>query len=67
MLLDFPASGNRNKTSGMFGAVGSNGNSWVSSPNGATQGYKLNFNSGNVNPLNTWYRSESLPVRCIRD
>ena len=33
--------------------VGGNGYYWSASPNTATNGYNLNFNSGNVNPQNS--------------
>lgn len=46
--------------------VGSNGNHWSSSPNSATNGYNLNFNSGNVNPSNNNNRANGFPVRCVK-
>ena len=60
-----PASGNRNNNNGTMNNVGSNGNYWSSTPNSATNGYNLNFNSGNVNPSNNNNRTNGFPVRCV--
>ena len=46
--------------------VGSNGNYWSSSPNSTDNGYYLNFNSGNLNPLNNNNRSNGFSARCVR-
>ena len=65
-LLIFPASGYLNSGSGAFTNVGSNGYYWSCSPNNATNGYNLNFNSGNVNPSNNNNRAYGFPVRCVQ-
>lgn len=61
-----PASGNRNNSNGGLNNVGSNGYYWSASPNSATNGYNLNFNSTNVNPSNNNNRTNGFPVRCVR-
>ncbi len=63
-----PASGYRHATSGALTNVGSEGDSWSASPNAedSDNAGNLNFNSGNVNPLNNTNRSNGLPVRCAR-
>ena len=58
-----PAAGNRSGTS--VNNVGSNGNYWSSTPNGATNAYNLNFNSGNVNPANNNNRYNGFSVRLV--
>ena len=63
----FPASGHRSSSIGHFGAVGTSGNSWLTTLYDSTYGYKLHFHSGAVDPINYYYRSEGLPVRCIID
>ena len=60
------ASGYRNNSSGALNNVGSNGNYWSSAPNSATNAYNLNFNSGNVNPLNNNNRANGFLVRPVR-
>lgn len=67
-LLSLAASGYRNRTSGAPTNVGSNGNSWSSSPNssGSANAGNLNFNATNVNPLNNNGRANGFPVRCVR-
>ena len=67
-LLDVPAAGYRNAETGALTNVGTNGYSLSSSPlssGSANMGY-LNFNSGNVNPVNSWYRSAGFTVRCVQ-
>ena len=61
-----PASGYRNRTSGGLNNVGSNGNYWSSAVNSAANAYNLNFNSGNVNPLNNNNRANGFAVRPVR-
>ena len=56
------AAGYRNRTSGALGNVGSNGNWWTFAPNSQTNARYLNFNSGNVNPLNTNNRANGYGV-----
>jgi hypothetical protein len=63
----FPATGNRNNTSGALNNVGSNGNYWSDTPNSATNGYNLNFNAGWVNPSNNNNRANGFAARCISE
>ena len=65
-LIGRSASGNRNRTSGALNNVGSNGNYWVGAPNSQTNARNLNFNSGNVNPLNNNNRANGFAVRPSR-
>lgn len=60
------ASGNRNNGSGGFNNVGSNGNYWSFAPISQTNARNLNFNSGNINPLNNNNRSNGFSVRASR-
>ena len=60
------ASGYRNRESGALNNMGSNGNYWSSAPNSAANAYNLNFNSGNVNPLNNNNRANGFSVRPVR-
>lgn len=60
------ASGYRNRESGGLNNVGSNGNYWSSAANSQTNAYNLNFNSGNVNPLNNNNRANGFSVRPVR-
>ena len=60
--LNSAASGNRNRTSGALNNVGSNGNWWTFAPNSQTNARNLNFNSGNVNPLNNNNRANGFGV-----
>ena len=47
--------------------VGTNGYAWSSSPtSGSTNAGYLDFNSGNVNPLNNNNRAYGFPVRCVQ-
>lgn len=67
----FPASGQRSWTTGELGNVSTNGRCWKSSSNGlgelSNRGSDLNSNASNVNPLNTGYRAEGFPVRCVQE
>ena len=63
----YPASGNRSVSSGTMAVEGSNGYNWSASPNSATNGLNLNFNSGNVNPQNNNNRGNGFPLRCIQE
>ena len=71
MLSHFWAAGYRYRESGALTNVGANGYVWSSSPYAADgtnvhcAGY-LNFNAGNVNPLNWASRSNGFPVRCVQ-
>ena len=58
----FPASGNRNRTSGTLNNVSGNGNYWLASSNSQSNSYNLNFNSGNVNPQNNNERAYGFSV-----
>lgn len=60
------ASGYRNYGSGGLNNVGSNGNCWAFAPNSQTNARNLNFNSGNVNPLNNNERANGFSVRPSR-
>ena len=65
-LLILAASGYRNRTSGDLNNVGSNGNYWSAAQNSADNAYNLNFNSGNVNPLNNNNRANGFSVLPVR-
>ena len=54
--------GNLNNSS--LNNAGSNGNYWSSTPNGSSNAYNLNFNSGNVNTNNN-NRYNGFSVRCV--
>lgn len=60
------ASGYRANTSGALTNMGSNGNYWSYGSNSQTNARNLNFNSGNVNPLNNNQRSNGFSVRPCR-
>lgn len=60
------ASGYRNRTSGGLNNVGGNGYYWSSASNSRANAYNLNFNSGNVNPLNNNNRANGFSVRPVR-
>ena len=60
------ASGYRDRTSGGLNNVGSNGNYWSFAPNSQANARNLNFNSGNVNPLNNNNRANGFSVRPSR-
>ena len=64
----FPAAGLRNYNSGELASTRSNGYYWSSSPNygGNNNAGNLNFNSGNVNPLNNNNRANGFSVRCVQ-
>ena len=65
-MLTNTASGYRNRDSGGLNNVGGNGNYWCAVPNSAANGRYLNFNSGNVNPLNNNNRANGFSVRAVR-
>jgi len=67
-LPRMPATGYRTSDAGAFLAVGANGYAWSSSPyaSGNFNVGFLNFNSGNVNPLNNTWRAHGMPVRCVQ-
>lgn len=66
-LLHFPASGLRNNNDGWLGNVGNNGYYWSAVPNNTNNGCNLNFNSGNVNPLNNNTRTYGFAVRAVSE
>ena len=64
-----PAAGIRNTSSGALTNVGTNGYAWSSSPaaSGSVYAGMMNFNSGNVNTLNTdANRGHARAVRCVQ-
>ena len=63
----FPAAGYRNNSNGGLNNAGSNGNYWYGSPNSATNGYNLNFNSTNLNTSNNNNRAYGFSVRCVSE
>ena len=67
--LFLPAAGLLYSNSGELAGTSSYGYYWSSSPNygGNNNAGNLNFNSGNVNPLNNNNRANGFSVRCVRD
>ena len=63
----FPASGYRNNNSAVPYNVGSNAYYWTAGPNNTNNGRNLNFNPGNVNPLNNNNRSNGFGVRAAQE
>lgn len=63
----FPAAGCRYDSNGGLNNAGSNGNYWYGSPNSATNGYNLNFNSTNLNTSNNNNRAYGFSVRCVSE
>ena len=66
-LLHFPASGYRNNNDGSLNNVGNNGYYWSAVPNNTNNGCNLNFNSGNVNPLNNNNRTYGFAARPVSE
>ena len=64
--LFLSASGSRYHSSGGLSSVGGNGNYWSAAANSQTNAYNLNFNSGNVNPLNNNNRANGFSVRAVQ-
>lgn len=62
----FPAAGYRNYSNGTRNNVGNNGNYWSAVPNSTNNGRNLNFNSGNVNPVNNNNRSNGFSARPVQ-
>ncbi len=60
--------GLRNRETGALANVGTNGYYWSSSSRlaGDNNAGNLNFNSGNVNPLNWNNRANGFSVRCVQ-
>ncbi|MDE5708016.1 MAG: hypothetical protein K2I32_00970 [Alistipes sp.] len=66
-MLRLSASGYRTWTSGALTNVGAQGLCWSSSPqSGSTNAGDVNFNSTNVNPLNSDNRAYGFTVRCVQ-
>ncbi len=67
-LLPAPATGYRNETTGALVNVGTNGGYRSSSPTSSTDAKAgfLEFNSGNVNPVNSGIRAVGRSVRCVQ-
>ena len=67
-LLSYAAAGYRNNATGALDVVGTNGYCWSSSSYNAgnNNAGMLNFNSGNVNPLNGGNRGNARAVRCVQ-
>ena len=65
VVLEFPAVGDRNNSSGALENAGTNGFYWSSTQNSSTNAYDMNFNSGNVNTNNNDKRN-GFSVRCVR-
>ncbi len=65
-LINLGASGYRANGSGALTNMGSNGNYWSFGSNSQANARNLNFNSGNVNPLNNNNRSNGFSVRPCR-
>ena len=63
VLKSSDASGYRDNASGGLNSMGSNGNYWSYASNSQTNARNLNFNSGNVNPLNNNNRANGFSVR----
>lgn len=66
ILFNRVASGYRANDSGALANMGGNGNYWSYAPNSQANARNLNFNSGNVNPLNNNNRSNGFSVRPCR-
>ncbi|QQS61275.1 MAG: hypothetical protein IPN70_05320 [Candidatus Moraniibacteriota bacterium] len=64
--LKLSVAGYRHRSSGGFGNQGSYGFYWSSSVSG-TLALNLYFNSGSVNPANSYDRANGLPVRCLKN
>ncbi len=67
-MLFAPAAGLRIRDTGALANVGTNGYYYSSSPFASGNIYAgfLNFNAGNVNPLNTAIRGDAFAVRCVQ-
>ncbi len=65
-VLNTGASGYRSNDTGGLTNVSGNGNYWCYAPNSQANARNLNFNSGNVYPLNNNNRSNGFSVRPVR-
>lgn len=63
----FPASGYRNYASGGLSYVGSHGNYWSYASSSQAYARYLNFGSGGVYPLGSYYRAYGFSVRPCRE
>jgi hypothetical protein len=61
----YPASGNRDCTSGGFNAVGTHGYCWHCAINGINT-YWLRLMSTDVGPTSSNNRAYGIPVRCVQ-
>ncbi len=68
LLRNCRAAGLRTRETGALANVGTNGYYWSSSSRlaGDNNAGNLNFNSGNVNPLNWNNRANGFSVRCVQ-
>jgi uncharacterized protein (TIGR02145 family) len=64
--LLLPASGLRSNSNGALGNRGSNGYYWSSTGNGSNA-YRLDFNSGSVDPVYLSSRLSGFSVRCVAE
>ncbi len=64
-VLEFPAVGYRNNSSGALNNNGTNGYYWASNQNNASNAYIMYFNSSNVNTSNN-NKANGYSVRCVR-
>ena len=67
MVTFFPASGYRNNSTGTVNNVGSNGYFWSAVPGSTGNGRNLDFNSSDIGPLNSNYRSYGFAVRPVQE
>jgi len=65
--LFLPAGGVRYYNNGVFYWAGTQGHYWSSTPGTGTISYKLNFNSGNVNPNDQLSRGYGFSIRCVAE
>ena len=65
--INFPASGYRNDNGGSLDNVGNNGYYWSADPGSTYHGCDLNFDSGNVNPLNNYDRTYGFAARPVSE
>ncbi|MDE6482267.1 MAG: hypothetical protein K2L01_00670 [Rikenellaceae bacterium] len=65
-MLEFPAVGRRNNSSGALEIAGTNGKYWSSTQNNTSNAYYMNFNSSSVNTNNNANKTYGFSVRCVR-
>jgi uncharacterized protein (TIGR02145 family) len=66
-LLTLPAAGWRDSTDGSLNLRGLVGLYWTSNENGSSAAQCLYFDTGSVDPLYSFNRIESFPIRCIAE